>query len=106
MLVTSEVVSHELNAITSIDKCEKVLSLLLLARENIILTPDIISFAQTLWKNGVGTYDALHYASALSAGATFLTVDDTLIKKIMSLPGDHICTAYNPVFWFMEHDHE
>lgn len=106
VLVTSEVVSHELNAITSIDKREKVLSLLLLARENIILTPDIISFAQTLWKNGVGTYDALHYASALSAGATFLTVDDTLIKKIMSLPGDHICTAYNPVFWFMEHDHE
>lgn len=59
MLVTSEVVFHELNAITSIDKREKVLSLLLLAREHVILTPEI-----------------------------------------------HICTAYNPVSWFMEHDHE
>ena len=61
---------------------------MLLAREHVTLTPDIISFAQILWQNGIGTYDALHYASALSAGATFLTVDDALIKKIMGLPGD------------------
>ncbi|WP_319578908.1 hypothetical protein [uncultured Methanospirillum sp.] len=56
--------------------------MLSLALEHVILTPDIISFAQTLWQNGVGTYDALHYASALSAGEAFLMVDDTLIKKM------------------------
>lgn len=103
---TSEVISHELNAITSIDKRERVLSLLSLSREHITLTPDIVRSARTLWQNGVDAYDALHYACALSAGAAFVTVDDALIKKIMSLPGDQVYTAFNPVPWFMEHDHE
>lgn len=106
VLVTSEVISHELNAITSFDKREKALSCLSLAREHVILTPDIISSAEMLWQNGVDTYDALHYACALSADAVFVTVDDALIKKIMALPGHQVHTAYNPVPWFMEHNHE
>ncbi|PKL60366.1 MAG: hypothetical protein CVV33_03050 [Methanomicrobiales archaeon HGW-Methanomicrobiales-4] len=105
-LVISEVISHELNAINSIDKREKTLSFLSLAREHVTLTPDIIRLAESFWYNGVDTYDSLHYACALSTGASFVTVDDSLIKKIMTLPGDQIYTAYNPVPWFMEHDHE
>ncbi len=99
-------ISHELNAITHINKREKVLSFLLLAREYVPLTPDIIHFAETIWKNGVDTFDVLHYASALSTGAAFVTVDEGLIKKNMSLPEDQVNTAYNPVSWFMELDHE
>jgi len=37
-------------------------------------------------KNGVCTYDALHYAFAFSVGATFVTVDDALIKKNYESP--------------------
>ena len=106
VLVSSEVISHELNAITSIDKREKALSFLSISRENIILTPDIIGSSEFFWQSGVNTYDALHYACALSAGASFITVDDSLIKKIMALPGDEVHTAYNPVSWFMEYNHE
>ena len=32
---------------------------------------------------GIGAFDALHLASAESAGAVFLTTDDTLVKVIM-----------------------
>ena len=76
MFVTSEVISHELNAITSIGKREKVLSLLSLAREHVTFNPDIISFAEALWQNGAETYYTLHYVCARKAGAAFVTIDD------------------------------
>ena len=99
-------ISHEINAITSIDKREYVFSFLSIACKQVTLTPGIINAAESFWQNGIDTYDALHYACALSAGAYFLTVDDSLIKKIMALPGNQLYTAYNPVSWFMEHDNE
>ena len=64
-----------------------------ISREHVILTPDIIRFAETLWQNGVDTYDALHYACALSAGAAFVTVDDAQ-KNYECLTGDQIYTAW------------
>jgi predicted nucleic acid-binding protein len=82
VLVTIEVISHELNAITSFDKREKAFSFLSIPHEHVTLTQDIIRTAELFWQNVIDTYDALHYACALSAGAPFITVDDLLIKKL------------------------
>ena len=90
VLVTSKVISHELNAITSIGKREKVLSLLSLAREHVTLTPDITSFVKLYGRMEWIPIMLFINTCALSAGAALVTADDALIKNYESSPGSNI----------------
>ena len=58
-----------------------------LAETVVVSTPEVIAQAQTLMRQGVGNYDALHVASALAGKAElFVTTDDRLFRKIQKHP--------------------
>ncbi|MGC9435604.1 MAG: PIN domain-containing protein [Methanomicrobiales archaeon] len=50
---------------------------------------------------GIDTFDALHLASAESAGAVLLTTDDSLVRVIKRLEDKIPIAIYNPVQWLM-----
>jgi predicted nucleic acid-binding protein len=59
-----------------------------LASEIVIADPGIVAKATEMAGQGIGSYDALHLACALAAGAELLvTTDDQMIRKTRDVPG-------------------
>ena len=77
-----DVLEDEMDNIIDPIKKQKVLSLYSFAEEHIELNNDILKRALYLQSFGLGSYDALHLASAENCGAdVFLTTDKKLIKQ-------------------------
>ena len=98
----SDALTDEISRIVNPIKMQKVLILYSSATMNIELNDVIIYRASELIKSlNIGSFDALHLASAEYACADiFLTTDKKLIHRTRSL-GSKIRVA-NPVTWLME----
>jgi predicted nucleic acid-binding protein len=77
-------------------------SLLQVAQERVLIDEKIVDRARAFNLMGIGAFDALHLASAESAGALLLTTDDSLIKVIKKHADKIPIKVYNPVQWLME----
>ncbi|MDN7025679.1 PIN domain-containing protein [Methanoculleus sp. FWC-SCC1] len=101
-LVGSEVIDYEIARIVEEEKMKAVESLLQFARERVMTDTKIVERARLFHELGIDTFDALHLASAESAGAVLLTTDDSLVKVIKRLEDKIPIAIYNPVQWLME----
>ena len=101
-LVESEVIEYEISEIPDEEKMRSVESLLQVAQERVLIDEKIVDRARAFNLMGIGAFDALHLASAESAGALLLTTDDSLIKVIKKHADKIPIKVYNPVQWLME----
>ena len=101
-LVASEAIEYEIAKIPGEEKRRSVENLLQFAQERIMIDEAIVNRARIFCELGIGAFDALHLASAESAGAVFLTTDDTLAKIIMRHADKISIETHNPVEWLME----
>jgi predicted nucleic acid-binding protein len=102
VLVGSEVIEYEIARIPDKEKMKAVGSLLQCAKDRVMIDKHIVNRARMLYESGIDSIDALHLASAESAGALFLTTDDSLIKFIKRQDEKIHIAVYNPVQWLME----
>lgn len=100
-LVGSEVIEYEIARIPDEERRRSVESLLQFAQEPVMIDEAIMDRARTFNKMGIDAFDALHLATAESAGAVFLTTDDTVVKIIMSHADKISIKVNNPVQWLM-----
>jgi predicted nucleic acid-binding protein len=101
MFFSSDILYDEILAMTDMDKREKVLLLYASAGSHIDLTEEIAARANELSRLGIKSYDALHIASAESAGAdVFLTTDRRLINAARRL--NVTMLVQNPLIWITE----
>ncbi|MDP2797435.1 MAG: hypothetical protein Q8N94_08000 [Methanoregula sp.] len=100
-LVTSEVITEELEKIPDIRKRLRVEKIASVAKEHILVDEGIISRMHVLIAMGGDAMDSLHIACAERADAVFLTTDDDLITffKLHQNIQIHI---ENPVTWLKE----
>ena len=101
-LVASEAIEYEIAKIPGEEKRRSVENLLQFAQERIMIDEVIVNRARMFCGMGIGAFDALHLASAESAGAVFLTTDDALVKVIMRHSDKISIEIHNPVEWLME----
>ncbi|WP_022950856.1 PIN domain-containing protein [Leucothrix mucor] len=100
-LLTSDVLSYEVQKITAPDKRQYLELILSSAQLNIRLQPSFRERARYFEQSGIKAFDALHLACAEAHADVFLTTDDRLLKKIKQLP-DVKLTASNPLAWVQE----
>ena len=81
-LVGSEAIESEIFEISDEERRERVESVLPFTRSRIVIDEEIEAIARGYHRFGLSPFDALHLACAGSAGAIFLTTDDSLIKSI------------------------
>ena len=101
-LVASEAIEYEIAKIPGEERRRSVENLLQFTQERIMIDETIVNRTRTFYEIGVDAFDALHLASAESAGAVFLTTDDALIKVIMKHVDKISIEVHNPVEWLME----
>ena len=101
-LITSEAIEFEIANIPGEEKRRSVENFLQFAQERIMIDEVIVNRARMFCGMGIGAFDALHLASAESAGAVFLTTDDALVKVIMRHSDKISIEIHNPVEWLME----
>lgn len=101
-LIGSDVIEYEIAQIADEERREAVESLLQCARDHISIDAQIVKRARRFHEKGIGTFDALHLASAESVDAVFLTTDDPLIAGIKTHEELINIKAYNPMQWLME----
>ncbi len=101
-LITSEAIEFEIANIPGEEKRRSVENFLQFAQERMMIDEVIENRARMFCGMGIGAFDALHLASAESAGAVFLTTDDALVKVIMRHSDKISIEIHNPVEWLME----
>jgi predicted nucleic acid-binding protein len=101
-LVGSEAIEAEISRITDEERMENVESLLQFAKIRVVIDENIEAVAREFHQLGLKPLDALHLACAGSAGAIFLTTDDSLIKSIKKHEDKITTGVHNPVQWLME----
>jgi predicted nucleic acid-binding protein len=78
-------------------------ALLAFSNEVVVPRPRSAERAAFLQKLGVGTFDALHLASAEQGGAdVFLTTDDGLLRRTGRYSDELRVRVQNPVSWYKE----
>jgi predicted nucleic acid-binding protein len=78
-------------------------ALLSFANEEVVPNRDVADRAREIEKQGFGTFDALHLASAEQAGAeVFLTTDDVLLRRAGRNVARLHLRVENPVLWYQE----
>ena len=98
---SSDVLLDEILGITNVDKRNKIILLYYTAKQHIDLTSDIVFRAKQLERCNIKSYDALHAASAESAGAdVLLTTDRGFINAAGS--SDAKIPVKNPLVWLAE----
>ena len=105
-LVSSQVITEEVNKISNPEKRNRVIKLLSIAGVYVSLDEEIIYRARIFNQAGLRTFDALHLACAESSHAIFITSDDKLISIIKRNPLFGTIHVQNPVFWMMEKEHD
>jgi predicted nucleic acid-binding protein len=101
-LVGSEAIESEIFEISEEERRESVESVLQFARNRVVIDEEIEAIARGYHRFGLDPFDALHLACAGSAGAIFLTTDDSLIKSIKRHEDKITTRVHNPVQWLME----
>jgi predicted nucleic acid-binding protein len=101
-LVGSEAIESEISRISDNERMENAESLLQFAKSRVMIDEELEAVARGYYKYGLEPFDALHLACAGSAGAVFLTTDDSLIKSIKRHEDKIITGVHNPVQWLME----
>lgn len=101
-LVGSEIIEYEITKIPDEERRKSVESLLQFTRASVMIDETIMDRARALNEICIDAFDALHLATAESAGAVFLTTDDALVKVIMNHADKISIKVYNPVQWLME----
>lgn len=101
-LVTSDAVRYEISRIADKTRRKNVQNLADLATEQAAITRSLSGRYIRIVAMGFDPADALHIASAESAGAVLLTTDDTIIRNIMRHGNQITSDVRNPVEWFME----
>jgi len=101
-LVGSEAIESEIFEISDDERRESVESVLQFARSRVVIDEEVEAIARKYHLCGLEPFDALHLACAESAGAVFLTTDDTLIKSIKRHKDKITTGVHNPVQWLME----
>jgi len=85
-LVTSDIITYETNNNPNTQKRAFVEKIALHAEEYIVLTQEIERIAQLYEQSGVKAVDALHLASAETAGVDyFCTCDDRFYRRAVQL---------------------
>jgi predicted nucleic acid-binding protein len=100
-LVNSTVLESEISQINNQTKKEQVEQYLLLAKQRILVTSEIIKKAQELTSLGIKNFDALHLACAENNADIFLTTDDRLLNKAVSYQDKINVTVPNPITWLI-----
>ena len=101
-LVNSTVLESEIAQISNPLKKEQVEQFLLLAKHQMLVTPEIIKKAKELITLGIKNFDALHLACAENNVDIFLTTDDRLLNKALSYQDKINVTVANPITWLMK----
>jgi len=101
-LVTSDAVRYEISRIADKTRRKKVQNLADLATKHVAITRSLSGRYLNIVEMGIDPADALHIASAESAGAVLLTTDDTIIRIIMRYRNQITIKVTNPVEWLME----
>jgi predicted nucleic acid-binding protein len=101
-LVGSEAIESEIFEISDQERRESVESVLQFVRNRIVIDDGVEAIARGYHRFGLDPFDALHLACAESAGAVFLTTDDSLIKSIKKHEDKITTGVHNPVQWLME----
>jgi len=101
-LVGSEAIESEIFEISDEERRERVESVLQFTRNRVVIDEEVEAIARGYHRSGLSPFDALHLACAGSAGAIFLTTDDSLIKSIKKHEDKITTSVHNPVQWLME----
>lgn len=103
-LLSSEVLQFEIGRIPDQGRKEEAWAIQKIAKETVVLTPELEILARRLLESGVKPLDALHLASASVAKADyFCTCDDILLKKARIFNGLNT-TVVSPTELVMEMD--
>lgn len=106
VMVSSEIVDVEVNAIGAVDRKKKVQALLKLSQEFVIITGETRDRADELVAKGFKPADALHVAAAESAHVdVMLSCDDRLCRSARRHGSSLQVTVMNPVEWLKELNH-
>jgi predicted nucleic acid-binding protein len=101
-LVGSEAIESEIFEISDDERRESVESVLQFTGTRVVIDEDVEAIAREYHRFGLDPLDSLHLACAGSAGAIFLTTDDSLIKSIKRHEDKITTRVHNPVQWLME----
>lgn len=102
-LISSEALDEEVRQNPSMERRVEAQTTLSLAVTSIEIDETIASRAENLVALGYGPFDALHLASAESAGAeVLLTTDDRLLKRTARNLGNPRIPVRNPLSWTKE----
>ncbi len=100
-LVLSDVSIFEISRTPILDRRQKLMTLIGIQHQTIALTTEIQQRANHFITYGIKTFDALHLASAENHADLFLTVDDKLYKKALSIYDLQIVVS-TPLLWINE----
>lgn len=94
---------HELRQTTDAERREKLLLLAEQSHQVIVVTENILAYAEKLEISGFDTYDSIHLASAKEAKVDiFLTTDDKIQKVANRNKELFSFQVENPVNWLEE----
>lgn len=106
VMVSSEIVDAEVNAIRAADRKKEVQTLLKLAQEYVMITEGLGDRADELAKKSFKPADALHVAAAEAAQvAVMLSCDDRLCRTARRRVAMLHVRVMNPVEWLKELNH-
>ncbi len=100
-LVNSTPLESEISQIANQTRKQQVEQYLFLAKQKILVNPEIIKKAKELTNLGIKNFDALHLACAENNVDIFLTTDDRLINKSISYQDKINVTVANPITWLI-----
>lgn len=100
-LINSTPLEAEIGKFPNKTKREQVEQYLLLSKQRILVTPDIMTKAKELTGLGFKNFDALHLACAANKADIFLTTDDRLLKRALSYQNRINVMVANPITWLI-----
>jgi predicted nucleic acid-binding protein len=101
--VSSSVLSIEVSRNPDPERRREAEALLFFANEVVVPNREVADRAREIEKQGFGSFDALHLASAEQAGVdVFLTTDDILLRRAGRNVARLHLRVENPVLWYQE----
>ncbi len=100
-LVSSKILKFEISKIADESRKKELMLMESLAGEVVQINTHIGIRANEFERLGIQSFDALHLACSENNADVFLTVDDRLIKKAMTISNLNI-SIRNPLIWLSE----
>lgn len=100
-LVSSKILQFEISKIADEFRKKELMLMESLADEVVQVNTQIGVRANEFERLGIQSFDALHLACSENNADIFLTVDDRLIKKAITIKGLNI-SIRNPLIWLSE----